>query len=160
MKKKYLIASFIIFGILILDQITKILIYKFISSGESIKIINNFFYLSFHKNSGAAFGIFHGNLLFLICVSILILIYLIYEMKNNLKNMKIFYSICILIGGLLGNLMDRVFLGYVRDFLEFKIFNYNFPIFNISDTFITIGVSLLILFILMEEKNGNKNKRK
>ncbi len=156
MKRKYLIASIIIISILFLDQISKFIMNKYLIEGESVEIIHNFLNLSLYKNSGAAFGILHGNILFLIIVSSLVLFYLIYEMKNNINNKKIFYSFSILIGGLLGNLIDRIFLGYVRDFIDFCYFN--FAVFNISDTFITIGVSLLIVFIIMEERNGSKSK--
>lgn len=160
MRKRYLKGIIIILTIILLDQVSKFLISKFFYDGESLTIIKNFFYLTYHKNLGAAFGIFQGSILFLICISIVILVYLIREMKKSSSNKLIFYSFIILIGGLIGNLIDRVFFGYVRDFLEFKIFNYNAPIFNISDICITIGVFALIIFIFMEETDGSKDKQR
>lgn len=160
MKKRYLIGIIVILIIIILDQTSKFLITNFFNVGDTLTIIRNFFNLTYHKNLGAAFGIFQGSILFLICISLLILVYLIKEMKKSISNKLIFYSFITLIGGLIGNLIDRVFLGYVRDFLEFKIFNYNAPIFNVSDICITIGVISLIIFAFMEEKNGSKNKKR
>lgn len=160
MKKRYLIGTIIILAIILLDQISKFLIIKFFNVGDTLIIIKDFFNLTFHKNLGAAFGIFQGNVLFLISISLLILIYLIKEMRKNVFNTLVFYSFIILIGGLIGNLIDRIFLGYVRDFLEFKIFSYNAPIFNVSDICITLGVIFLIIITFVEGNNGSKNKKR
>ena len=82
-----------------------------------------------------------------------------YIKKNNIQNKLELVSISLIIGGSLGNLMDRVVRGYVIDFLDFKIFNYNFPIFNLADTFIVIGVILLLLKELRKENNlDSRNK--
>ena len=82
-----------------------------------------------------------------------------YIKKNNIQNKLEIVSLALIIGGSLGNLMDRVVRGYVIDFLDFKIFNYNFPIFNLADTFIVIGVILLLLKELRKENNlDSRNK--
>ena len=82
-----------------------------------------------------------------------------YIKKNNIQNKLELVSISLIIGGSLGNLMDRVIRGYVIDFLDFKIFNYNFPIFNLADTFIVIGVILLLLKEIRKENNlDSRNK--
>lgn len=82
-----------------------------------------------------------------------------YIKKNNIQNKLELVSISLIIGGSLGNLMDRVVRGYVIDFLDFKIFNYNFPIFNLADTFIVIGVFLLLLKEIRKENNlDSRNK--
>ena len=65
-------------------------------------------------------------------------------------------SFYILLGGIIGNLIDRLIFGYVRDFLDFRIFNYNFPIFNISDICICLGIFLIIIKTIKEDKNDNK----
>ena len=79
--------------------------------------------------------------------------------KNNIQNKLELVSLALIIGGSLGNLMDRVVRGYVIDFLDFKLFNYNFPIFNLADTFIVIGVILLLLKELRKENNlDSRNK--
>jgi signal peptidase II len=77
--------------------------------------------------------------------------------ENKLNNL----AFCILFGGILGNFLDRIFVGYVRDFISFKFGNYYFPTFNIADIAIVIGVILLIISTIVEEmtKNGNKSRR-
>ncbi len=160
MKKRYFIGFIIVLIIIMIDLVSKFLIDKFFNIGESSIIIKDFFNLTYHKNLGAAFGIFQGSRIFLILISLLILIYLINETRKNVSNKMMFYSFVILIGGLTGNLIDRISLGYVRDFFEFKIFNYNCPIFNVSDICITIGVISLIIFIFMEDIYGSKNKKR
>ena len=127
---------------------------------DSITIIKNFFYLTYINNDGAAFSILVGKRIFLILIAVLVIVMLIrYIKKNNIQNKLELVSISLIIGGSLGNLMDRVVRGYVIDFLDFKIFNYNFPIFNLADTFIVIGVFLLLLKEIRKENNlDSRNK--
>lgn len=144
------------------DQISKIVISSYLKLNESIIVIKNFFNITYNHNYGAAWGILKNNTNLLIIFSIIALIILLryrYSFKKNTRN-RIAFSL--LIGGIAGNLADRVCLGYVRDFLDFKIFNYDYPIFNLADMFIVIGVLLLIIAILKgEEINGSSsNKRK
>ena len=132
--------------LLCIDQISKLLVVNLLTKTDSITIIKNFFYLTYINNDGAAFSILVGKRIFLILIAVLAIVMLIrYIKKNNIQNKLELVSISLIIGGSLGNLMDRVVRGYVIDFLDFKIFNYNFPIFNLADTFIVIGVFLLLL---------------
>lgn len=153
-RKIFCIAVFSI----LFDQISKAIVGAFIPIGSSVTCIKNFFYLKYLENVGAAWNILNGRLGILIFVSI-IAIYVFYrysyQFKTNTRNNIAFGLI---FGGILGNLIDRVFLGYVRDFLFFKIFNYNYPVFNLADTFIVIGVILLIIAILKGEDNSENNK--
>lgn len=146
--------------LLCIDQIAKLLVVNLLTKTDSIAIIKNFFYLTYINNDGAAFSILVGKRIFLILVAIIVIIMLIhYIKKNNIQNKLELVSISLIIGGSLGNLMDRVVRGYVIDFLDFKIFNYNFPIFNLADTFIVIGVILLLLKELRKENNlDSRNK--
>lgn len=146
--------------LLCIDQIAKLLVINLLTKTDSIAIIKNFFYLTYINNDGAAFSILVGKRIFLILVAIIVIIMLIhYIKKNNIQNKLEIVSISLIIGGSLGNLMDRVVRGYVIDFLDFKIFNYNFPIFNLADTFIVIGVILLLLKELRKENNlDSRNK--
>ena len=82
----------------------------------------------------------------------------IYEIKKGTHSKLITLSISFVIGGLLGNLFDRLIYGYVIDFLDFDFFGYDFAIFNIGDSFIVIGTILLAIGYILEEKNENKNK--
>lgn len=158
MKRNQLMMIIVAF---VCDQISKIFISSYLSIHESISVIKNFFNITLNYNYGAAWGILENNTKFLIIVSIIAIIILIrysYSFKNNTRN-NIAFSI--LLGGIAGNLADRVCLGYVRDFLDFKIGSYNFPVFNLADIFIVIGVALLIIAIFKgEDKDGSSSKRK
>ena len=152
--KKIYIFSLIIF---IIDFVSKIIIQKCFSLYESIILIPHFLNLTYVKNNGAAFSILSGNQLFLIFISILVLGGLFYYLKKEkLTNLKIIYY-SLLIGGILGNLFDRIVYNSVIDFLDFKIFNYDAPVFNLADTFIVIGV-LLIIIENIGGLNGNKGR--
>lgn len=146
--------------LLCIDQISKLLVVNLLTKTDSITIIKNFFYLTYINNDGAAFSILVGKRIFLILIAVLVIVMLIsYIKKNNIQNKLELVSISLIIGGSLGNLMDRVIRGYVIDFLDFKIFNYNFPIFNLADTFIVIGVILLLLKKIRKENNlDSRNK--
>ena len=124
--KKYIKIFIVALIVLFLDQITKFLVYT--------------------RNYGAAWSIMWDKRIFLIVISLVALIIIFYILKKEkyLTHFKnIYYGF--LIGGILGNLIDRVFYGYVIDFFDFNIFGYNFPIFNISDSFIVIGVMLIFI---------------
>ncbi len=136
---------------LFFDQITKILIGIFFALDERIVLIKNFFAIHFIENYGAAWSLLNNKVDFLIFVSIAAL-FILYRFMNNFKeNRRNNVAFGFMIGGIVGNLIDRIFLGYVRDFLSFKIFSYYYPIFNLADTFIVIGVFLLILAIFKGE---------
>ena len=136
---------------LIVDQISKILVVKFLDL-NSVTVIKNFFYLTYTNNTGAAFSILTDKRIFLVLVGIIINILLIYYLKKHqIKNTINKIAFALVIGGSLGNLIDRIIRGSVVDFIDIKIFSYNFPIFNLADTFITIGVLLLLININKEE---------
>lgn len=146
--------------LLIIDQISKLLVVKLIDINSSIKLIKNFFYLTYTHNTGAAFSILTGQRVLLILVAIVILIVIFnYLRKNKVEGKIDILAFSLIIGGSLGNLLDRIVRGYVVDFLDFKIFGYNFPVFNLADTFIVIGVFLLLVIIIRKEHNNdNRNK--
>ena len=157
MNKKILIYSSII---LILDQISKILIDLYLKINDSLPIINNFFNITSINNYGAAFGIFKEKKFLLIIFTLLSLL-IIFRFVNTFKlNKRNNIAFSFLLGGITGNLLDRLFLGYVRDFLDFNLFGYNFPVFNLGDTFIFLGVVLLIVAIFKGEDNANSSRRK
>lgn len=144
----------------IIDLISKLVIEQKILLNQTISIIENFFNLTYIRNYGAAWGSFQGYTILLILVSLSIIVYCIYTVYKKPtidKLSKISYSL--IIGGALGNLYDRLTLGYVRDFLDFQIFNYNFPVFNLADTFVVIGVILLFIIELTTTKNNNHSKK-
>lgn len=152
------------FGLLlsVLDQIIKYLIVSNLNLAEDIEVINNFFYITYIKNSGAAFGILqNGGIIFIILsiVALIGLIRFIIVDKNITKLESISYSL--VFAGILGNLIDRVFNGYIVDYLDFYIFGYNFPVFNLADMCIVIGFMIIIynMFITKGDANENNNGR-
>ena len=132
---------------LIIDIISKLVVSSLMNVYDSIVIIKNFFCITYVRNTGAAWSIFEGRVLGIIVVSLIIISFIVYyisKQKVKSKLEKIGYSL--ILGGSLGNLLDRVIYGYVIDFLDFNIFGYDYPIFNLADSFIFIGVILLIIY--------------
>lgn len=154
MKKTILISILI----LLLDIITKQLVITNLLEHQSITIINNFFSITYAKNTGVAFSFLEGYLPLVILITSIIIISILIYIKKNTPNK--YESICygLILGGALGNLLDRIIYGYVIDFLDFTIFNYNYPIFNIADTFIVIGILILIILSFKENKGSEKNE--
>ena len=152
--KKIGIISLIV---IIIDRILKVLVTNNFVLNVRNKIIDGFFYITNCHNEGAAFSLFSGNVLFLIFITLIVL-FLIYRTINKENVNKIgILAYGLLLGGILGNLYDRIFYGYVIDYLDFVIFMFNFAIFNLADAAIVIGAILLILFE-GSDNNGRKNK--
>ena len=146
-KKTFIIAVLV----LIIDQVSKSIIETFIDLNESVQVIKNFFSITVVHNTGGAWSIFSDHsYLFIIAsvIAIILLLKFMFGFKNNLRNNIAF---AMLFGGIFSNLADRIFLGYVRDFLDFKLFGYNYPIFNIADITIVIGVIFLIIAVIKGE---------
>ena len=145
---------------LIIDQITKILVVNSLVPGENIEIIKNIFSIIYTNNTGAAFSILLWKRIFLIVVAILIIGILLYYIKKNKVDGKLnIIAFSLIIGGSLGNLIDRIVRGYVVDFISIKLGSYNFPIFNIADTLIVVGVFLLLIGNTGGNKNDNRWKQ-
>ena len=139
---------------IIIEQVSKIIVVNNLTNNKSIEVIKSCFYLTYTNNNGAAFSILTGKRVILIIVTLIVIGILIYyirktKVKENINKI----ALSLVIGGSIGNLIDRILRGAVVDFLDFKIFGYNYPIFNLADTFIVLGVFLL----LIENTGGNKN---
>ncbi len=136
-----IITSLVVFVCLFWD-----LFFKIITDGFDITIIEGFLWFSSIHNNGAAYGILGGQTVLLIVVSI-IMIALILLYNYFHKNKSIYYSISLglILGGAFGNLIDRIFLGYVRDFIKFSFFNFTF---NLADAFLTVGVVLFLIYLI------------
>jgi signal peptidase II len=151
----YLIALLII----ALDQFTKWLIVKNMEYGESIEIIHNFFYITSHRNRGAAWGIFPGQMWFFYAITAIVIVGLVYYLKKMGKQSVLLgVSLGLMLGGAIGNFIDRIVRKEVVDFIHTYIFGYNFPIFNIADSSLCIGVGLLIIYMLLEERLAKEKK--
>lgn len=151
-----MIAS-ILFVILlvVLDQASKIyltLVNK--TSPIDLEVIRGFFRITYTCNDGAAFSILKGKRVFFIIMTIIVVFLIVYYLLKNKVYWVEKYSLLLIISGAVGNLIDRIMYGYVIDFLDFVIFGYDFPVFNIADSFITIGAIGLIISILFLNKEG------
>ena len=140
--------------LVIVDQIVKFLASTYLNY---INVIPKFLYLSLEKNYGVAFSMLWNNRLLILIISLLLILFLIYllnkESLSKGKNNKLLNATYgLLFGGILGNLIDRIVRGYVIDYIGVYIFNYRFPVFNLADSFITIGVILMIISTFKEEK--------
>lgn len=172
-KKKVFGLLFYIIGIVILtelDQITKALAESRLMGKPDFKIFGDAFVFSYLRNSGAAWGMLSGKInLFLIFTVIVVLIitYVVINMPVIKKYVPLLITCMLLVSGAVGNFIDRVRFGYVRDFIYFKLIN--FPVFNVADCYVTVSVVLLIILIffvykeddftfLKISKKGNSNE--
>lgn len=138
-----------------IDQISKIIVVNSIKLSQKIVIIKGFFNLTHVHNYGAGFSILQNARLFLTTVSIMAIIVIAYLLiTSRRKDLLSAISYLFIISGALGNLIDRLRAGYVIDFLDFIIFGYDFPVFNVADCFITVGCFLLIIQTLMETRRA------
>lgn len=146
-------------GVVLLDQVTKWLIVKNFSLGESIKVIEDFFYITSHRNRGAAWGILQGQMWLFYVITVIVIIGIIYYIQKEVKGkMLLGISLGLMLGGAIGNFIDRVFRKEVVDFIQTFIFSYDFPIFNIADSALVIGVTLMMVQMLREERREAKEK--
>jgi signal peptidase II len=138
----------------LIDRVTKVIAENNLVFGVRESIIDGFFYFTLVYNRGAAWSILAGNRWFLVSVSTIATIgFIIYYLKriNNSKHILLL-ALSLIIGGTFGNLIDRALYGQVIDFLDFIIIGYNYPVFNFADTFLVVGMGLLIIAIYYEDK--------
>ena len=135
--------------ILSLDQLTKILATNNLLLNQSLPVIKNIFHLSLIHNRGAAFGILKNQIPLFIFTSFSAIILIIFNLKDERYRKLNIYSLSLglILSGALGNFIDRLFFGYVIDFLDFRIW----PVFNVADSAITIGAILLGWSILISK---------
>lgn len=151
MKKTHLITIGII---LLVDQLSKYVIDATMTLHDSISVIPGFFNITYARNTGAAWSMLEGKMIFFYLITIVAIIALAYFYKNAKKEDIITkWGIALMIAGTLGNFIDRLLFQYVRDFLDFIVLGYDFPIFNIADSALCIGV-LLIVFDVFKETYG------
>jgi signal peptidase II len=148
-----LVAGWLVI-IIIIDQLTKAIVDRLMPLHESIPIIDGLFSLTYVRNTGAAFGIFAGShqafrLPFLVLVSVLAIGFILMMLKR-LRDQEtgLATALSFILGGAIGNLVDRVLHGEVIDFLDFYWSSYHWPAFNLADSFITVGVSITLYFLM------------
>lgn len=159
-KKKYLLFFSLI--PLIVDIITKNIIKSTMDLYSSVPVIDGFFNIVYVLNPGAAFSFLHDmndsyRQIFFVTVTIIAVFILFYIFAVEKSKLSI-TGFALIIGGAVGNLIDRIYIGKVVDFLDFYYSTYHFPAFNVADSCITVGVSLIIIDILFLNKKKQADK--
>jgi signal peptidase II len=141
-------SSAILLGIF-LDLLSKWLVVKLLKPIDDFPLWDVVFHLNYHENRGAAFGILQNSRwVFLLISTVAIIAVLVYLFSGRSENKLSNIAFCLIISGGIGNMVDRLALGYVIDFLYFKLIN--FAIFNIADSLVCIGAGLLILSLVID----------
>ncbi len=153
---KYFIISTVVIA---LDQITKILTKKNMFLGQSEEVLGDFLRYTYIQNPGMAFGIQIGNktlfTIFSILASIVVFVYLI---RTRGDQVFVKLALALILGGAIGNLIDRVLYGAVVDFIDVGIGQMRWPVFNIADSAVSVGMVILVGIILFEPKEQAKLK--
>jgi signal peptidase II len=148
------LAFFVVF----LDQITKQAVRSHLAFGESYPLIDGFFNLVYVRNDGAAWNILSGHGWVLILTSLFVLGLLLRFRDSLFETRRLFQQLLLglLVGGILGNLIDRIRFGWVTDFLDFEFGTYHYPSFNVADSAICISVALYFIHYLFFQKKEDK----
>jgi signal peptidase II len=140
-------AFLIVAAVIAADQITKYIIASH-AALQNVTVINGFFHITYVQNTGMAWSMLSGQQALLSLVSAAAVGVMIWYLISKKPDRVTTVGIALMIGGAAGNLIDRLFIGAVRDFLDFYIFGYDFPIFNVADSCLCIGVALIIVWSL------------
>lgn len=155
--KRAMLISILCFAI---DQIIKITLTSLMEINTSTTVIKNFFKITLVENDGAAFSTLKSKTLFLIIISLIVLIGLIMYIKKTKLEKREYIIYGILIGGVCGNLLDRIIHSSVIDYLDFNILGYPFPIFNFADICIVISMLLIVITSFKGDKHESKIRNK
>jgi len=137
----------IVFTSLVLDQLSKFIVTKTLFLNKPVVVMDGVFNLTLIHNKGAAFGILKNQTVFLIFTSLFAVALIYFSLRKNSHQKHYIISLSLILAGAIGNLIDRLFLGYVIDFLDFRVW----PVFNFADTSITIGAFILGWFIIFKK---------
>lgn len=136
-------------SILILDRLTKFIALKNLAQGQSIKILQDIFHFTLVFNDGTAFGLWPGKTGFFILLSLAVIVFIIaFTRRKKFKDVILSASLGLILGGAIGNLIDRMTFGYVIDFLDFRVW----PVFNVADSAITVGTVIIAWKLLVSRK--------
>ena len=148
----YAVLAVVFVGI---DALTKYMAASLLKPRHTLPLIENVFHLTYCENTGAAFGIFSGKPYLLAAVSVVIIVaVVVYIIKTKPRSHMVMLSLTMLVSGGAGNVLDRVFRGYVVDFFDFRLIN--FAIFNVADIFVCLGVGLMAVYVLFFEERQKK----
>lgn len=156
MKRLFYLITIIVIAI---DQYTKWIIVKNMELYEQITVINNFFWITSHRNKGAAWGILQDQMIFFYIITLIVIVAIVYYLEKHAEGSKLLMiGLTLILGGAIGNFIDRIFRKEVVDFLDVDIFTYNFPIFNIADSALVIGVGFVIIATILEDRKEKRVK--
>ena len=144
-----------IFIIAILDQTAKIFAAGLLPSVRTVPIIENIFHLTYVENTGAGFGAFSGYTWILTALTLVVIIAVVsFVVVKRPKNYTLLTALTFMMGGAVGNVIDRIRLGYVIDFFDFRVID--FPVFNVADCFITVGAVIFAVYVIfLSDKKEN-----
>ena len=151
----------IVFGVVFVDQLTKWLAIIFLKGNESAVVINNVLKFTYIENTGAAFGMLSEHRWVFLLISTLAIIGItVYMIKWRPQSKLLYVAVSFIVGGGIGNMIDRVCLGYVVDFIDF----YAFPklwkyIFNVADSFVCVGAGMVMLYLILSMINDTKKEK-
>ena len=141
----YFIGVLLLFA---LDQLSKLAVLSFIKPIAAIPLWKNVFHLTYLENRGAAFGILQNKFGLFFIITVLVIVFITaFLIRKRPKSLMLNISLTLLVGGALGNFADRLFRGFVVDFLDFRLIH--FPVFNLADCFVVVGAILLAWYIVM-----------
>lgn len=145
--------------VIIIDQVTKWLVMTNMELGESIPIIENFLYITSHRNSGAAWGILAGQMTFFYIITAIVIVIVVYYIKKHAHESKLLgVGLGLVLGGAIGNFIDRLAYQEVVDFIDVYLGSYNYPIFNVADSALVIGVILIGIVVLKDDFGKDAKK--
>lgn len=156
----YIIYGLIFIVFLAIDQITKYFAVAFLQGNSSVHLIGNFLRFTYVENRGAAFGILQNQRLFFIISTVVLVAFLIYMIIFNKKVTTVTkLTLSLILSGAIGNFIDRLRLGYVIDFVDVRFGDfYDFPVFNVADSCLVVGVIILVILILFNKFEKSENK--
>jgi len=150
-----MLQAFIVVFIVVLDQLTKYLARTYLKPVKSVPLIRNVFHFTYVENRGAAFGILQNQRWLFIALTVVVSAVIAYYLfVRTLESPVLTIALSMILGGAIGNLIDRLRLGYVVDMLHFVLIDY--PVFNVADSFVVIGTILLAYYILFIADSGQK----
>ncbi|MEE0059483.1 MAG: signal peptidase II [Acutalibacteraceae bacterium] len=154
-----MVISFIVaILIVVADQLIKLLVVNTIQGSANVSILNGLVEFTYLENRGMAFGMLqNARWLFIIFTSIVMLAIIVYMIKTKPTSKLLLTSLALVLGGGIGNLIDRIFLGYVIDYIQLSFFS---PVCNFADYCITIGTAVLMVYILFFSSDGESSKKK